>query len=539
MSQITTERPESDVYDEQYEEHANPEEAQEFEEELGNRFLFFQVMPSWMVSFIVHVVLIILLALLTFRLPQKEIFSLEAGEPTDQTESLEQMAMDPIDFTDPFENSEVEETVETEVVEEFEDVAVEDFAEEAFTLDDNLMESITGAEAVVEPSGGGDSMTGSRTGTTKSAMLKKWGGTAGSENAVKMALEWIAKHQLENGSWSFDHRQGPNPRVRTSPNIGAYSSSRFGATSMALLPFLGAGQTHLEGEYKEVVQKGVDFLIDNGVTRGDATSYHERQGNMYSHALATLVLTELYAMTRDTSLAEPAQKALNYIIICQDPVGGGWRYNPRDPGDTSVTGWQIMALKSGHMAGLEVPSEAIRGSSKFLDSVSAESNVHYGYLRPITPGRRRPPLTAVGLLCRMYLGWTQDNPSLQTGVAYLSRIRPQIGDWQDGDNVAENRKTNFRCDMYYNYYATQVMRHNGGDLWPKWNEEMRDFLIATQAHKGNARGSWYFSNPDDLGTQTGGRLYCTSMAAMTLEVYYRYMPLYDTKKTESAEFELD
>ena len=94
--------------------------------------------------------------------------------------------------------------------------------------------------------------------------------------------------------------------------------------------------------------------------------------------------------------------------------------------------------------------------------------------------------------------------------------------------------------LYYNYYATQVMIHYGGPSWPKWNEQLRDFLIASQARRGPANGSWYFDNPDDLGTRSGGRLYCTAMAAMTLEVYYRHMPLYNPKKVEQAkDFILD
>ncbi len=513
-------------------------EEEQLDEEGGNRFLLFQVMPSWMTSFIVHVVLIIVLALLTFKLPVKETVSLEAGEPSQQTEQLDEMSAEPVEFTDPFENTEMEDTMETEVMEEFTEVAVAEFSEDSVEFDTTLFENVAGIESsAMSAVGATAGMTGGRSASNKAAMLKKWGGTAGSENAVKLALEWIAKHQLENGSWSFDHRTGPNSRERLSPNPGRYSSSEYGATSLALLPFLGAGQTHTEGEYKETVKAGVEFLLDRG--RETGYSYREGQGNMYSHALATLLLTELYSMTRDSALADPAQQALNFIVRAQEPTGGGWRYRVQEVGDTSVTGWMVMALKSGHMAGLNVPEETVRGASRFLDSVSAESNVHYGYLQPITPGRRRPALTAVGLLCRMYLGWDKDHPSLRTGTEYLGRLRPHIGDWALGDKPSENEKTDFNCDMYFNYYATQVMRHNGGEMWTKWNEEMREFLIASQAQRAQPKGSWYFSYPSDLGTQVGGRLYCTAMATMTLEVYYRYMPLYDTQKTEESEFKFE
>jgi len=114
---------------------------------------------------------------------------------------------------------------------------------------------------------------------------------------------------------------------------------------------------------------------------------------------------------------------------------------------------------------------------------------------------------AIGLLCRMYSGWQHDHPGLAMGVEAMSGIGPSHG------------------DMYYNYYATQVMHHYGGDQWKRWNDVMRDQLVNSQSHAGHEAGSWYFAG-GDLGAGKGGRLYCTALSAMTLEVYYRHMPLY-------------
>jgi hypothetical protein len=107
----------------------------------------------------------------------------------------------------------------------------------------------------------------------------------------------------------------------------------------------------------------------------------------------------------------------------------------------------------------------------------------------------------------MYLGWEKDNPALERGVRFLSKKGPSSG------------------NMYYNYYATQVLKHWGGDEWDKWNEVMRDQLVASQAKGGHEAGSWHMGKGDH-GATKGGRLYCTAMAAMVLEVYYRHMPLY-------------
>jgi len=289
---------------------------------------------------------------------------------------------------------------------------------------------------------------------------------------------------------------------------------------MGLLPFLGAGQTHMEGNYKETVYRALDFLIRSQKPEGGGGSFHEGGGSMYSHGLAAIAMTEAYAMTHDKRLLGPAQASLNFIVYAQDPVGGGWRYQPKQAGDTSVVGWQLMALKSGHMAYLTVPPNVIKGATKFLDACSAESGAFYGYTGP---GRGKAT-TAVGLLCRMYLGWDKDNPAIERGAQWLSEQGPAI--------------TGNRASMYYNYYATQVMRHYEGELWDKWNEKMRDSLVESQ-NKDKAShefGSWHFTG--DHGAERGGRLYSTSLATMILEVYYRHMPIYG-KAAAKEDFPLE
>ena len=231
---------------------------------------------------------------------------------------------------------------------------------------------------------------------------------------------------------------------------------------------------------------------------------------MYGHGLCAITLCEAYAMTQDPKLQRPAQRALDYIVFAQDPYGGGWRYEVKQPGDTSVVGWQLMALKSGHMASLHVPASTINLVSKFLDSVQTNKGATYGYTSPDT----LPGTTAVGLLSRMYLGWKQNNPALAQGVDVLSELGPS------------------KEDMYFNYYATQVMRHYEGKAWKKWNPVMRDWLIKNQSEIGHEFGSWHIDGPH---SDYGGRLYNTSMATMILEVYYRHLPLYQ-KKASDIEF---
>lgn len=118
----------------------------------------------------------------------------------------------------------------------------------------------------------------------------------------------------------------------------------------------------------------------------------------------------------------------------------------------------------------------------------------------------------------MYMGRGEDDPALQKGVGVLSAKGPDLG------------------NLYYSYYASQIMHHVGGDKWEKWNERMRDPLIAKQSKAGITKGSWKLTGHDH-GYKHGGRLYTTALAAMILEVYYRHMPLYKEKGAKAGELE--
>lgn len=322
--------------------------------------------------------------------------------------------------------------------------------------------------------------------------------------AVWKGLEWLAEHQLPDGGWTFNHVDAPNCGGKCR-DPGSMAKARNAATGLALLAFLGAGNTHKEGEFVSQVKAGRDFLIGNMKIGPHGGSFHESGGMMYSHGIAAIVLSEEDAMARDeeTPPSALAQWPIHFIVYAQDPVGGGWRYNPRQPGDTSVTGWQVAALRSAQLAELEVPPDTLKKASGFLDRMQAGDGATYGYT---TPGSR-PATTAVGLLARLHLGWKPDRPAFQRGVEWLRQQGPS------------------KDNMYYNYYATQVMFQAGGEAWNEWNAEIRDHLVESQVREGHEAGSWHFPS-GGVGASRGGRLYSTAMALMTLEVYYCHLPIY-------------
>jgi hypothetical protein len=328
----------------------------------------------------------------------------------------------------------------------------------------------------------------------RAKLVKAGGGTKESERAVALGLAWLARHQNPDGSWSFQH--GPDePGTLESPN---------GATGLALLAFLGAGNTPKEGEYKSHVRLGLKYLVDHmEVTSRGGWMGATGIPTMYVQAICAIALCEACSMTRDPALRRPAQQAIDFIVNAQDPETGGWRYRIPQAGDTSVVGWQLMALQSAKIAELSVPPRVITRATRFLRSVESEGGAAYGYT---SVDNVRPTTTAVGLLCRMYLGREPTHKGMMRGMKRLSEWGPNPD------------------DMYYNYYGTQALHHWGDKGWERWNTVMRDFLIHSQSQDGDSAGSWA---PDSShGVRMGGRLYTSCLAIMTLEVYYRYLPLY-------------
>ncbi|MSR30770.1 MAG: hypothetical protein EXR99_04615 [Gemmataceae bacterium] len=384
--------------------------------------------------------------------------------------------------------------------------------------------SLGGMGGVFAPGG-----VGGRSGATREKLLREGGGNALSEACVARGLKWLALHQAEDGHWGM-HNYGdyyrsapigtPNSKLIKYRTQDKAQNNDIAGTGFGLLPFLAAGITHrptakkTQENYSKTVLGGVNYLIKKQGKNGDYG------GGLYSHPLVTIAMCEAYGMTSDPMIKASAQKALDYLIYAQHD-GGGWRYGPKQAGDTSVTGWCVMALKSGQMAGLKVPTDRFKLVESYLDSCFNDKDGGYGY----TGKGTTPTMTAVGMLCRQYMGVNPRNTGLLKGVEILKKQHP-------GAN-----KNLF--NLYLLYYATQVMHHMGGESWDYWNlgpedkgmrkNGLRDILIERQTKSNDPKkvmlaGSW---DPEVGGHgDAGGRMMATSLSMLNLEVYYRHLPLY-------------
>lgn len=329
--------------------------------------------------------------------------------------------------------------------------------------------------------------------------LKKFGGDKRTEAAVQRALRWLAKHQDRDGKWrgrGFVNHCG-------SKSCGGQGNGEheIALTGLSLLCFLTAGNSPLEGPYSETVARGIRYLSKKlqDFGRFITTGSHY----MYGHALATQALCDAYALTGDPELKGTAQLALNFIIFAQNPETGGWRYEPRESGDTSVTGWQMLALHSALKAGLNVVG--LRGARKWFESVTEKAYYRVGYTSPHDDATRVPRLTAVGMVGRQIIGSPRNDPCLREGAFWLRK------------NLPDAKKV----DMYYWYYATLAMFQMGGDDWKAWNKAMKEVLLEMQCMgKEECRyGSW---DPKPPYGGSGGRIYSTALCSLMLEIYYRF-----------------
>ena len=260
-----------------------------------------------------------------------------------------------------------------------------------------------------------------------------------------------------------------------------------GATGLALLAFMGAGHTHknIKSPYRENLQKAVNWLLSRESNRGSFS-----RNTFYEQGIAAMALCEAYGITNDPKLKKAAQKSADYIVS-QMGQDGGFGYDGAG-NDTHVTSFQVMALKSAVLAGLHVPKEALTRLLKYYKkALNKNGTTGYGKADRGSPESAR---TAVGLFVRMFLKVKTTDPDALKIADVLDDVGPQTS------------------ALYQIYDGTYGMFQMGGHYWKNWNDRFRDPVIEIQ----NRDGHW---------TGRGGDVIATTFYIMSLEVYYRYLPV--------------
>jgi len=333
----------------------------------------------------------------------------------------------------------------------------------------------------------------------RTRLVKTMGGTEKSERAVERALRYLADTQQGNGRWT-------TVTDRHTRRVRKAGQSDIALTGLAVLCNLAAGYTPATAnDYQKTVGRGLNYLMARQRSDG---SLWEGGGRMYGHAIATLALAEAAAMTSDPTYRKAAFKGSEYILRAQHRSGGGWRYAPGERGDTSVVGWCVMALHSTERLGMKIPRKTRDGAFRYLHRVGGgRTRVLAGY-QSRSPS---PAMSAEAAFSRMLLGQELTDAQQNELGTYLIR---------------EGRQ---RDNYYCWYYTSLALFQMGGKPWEKWNPKIRDYLITLQRRGGSDEGSWP-ANGKYAGHNGGGKIYTTAMATLTLEVYYRYLPILGGRK---------
>jgi hypothetical protein len=340
---------------------------------------------------------------------------------------------------------------------------------------------------------------------------------------VDRGLEFLARSQQKDGRWSLGSYAGVTPAE--APKLRSDTA----ATGLALLGFLGAGHDHFDGPHRDTVRRGLEFLLAAQKPDGDLFLPADDLSNscawLYSHGIAAIALCEAVGMTGDPRVKPAAEKACGFIAASQHPARGGWRYTPRSDADLSVSGWMLVAVRSGELGGLKTDPRTLDGVRGLLEAAASKTDTaRYAY-NPFKPEQRMSPLssacmTAVGALMRLHTGAAADDPRVVQAARVLAALPPDYG--------TATRKTR---DSYLWYYASQVLVHTGGPEWERWYGRLVTTLAATQESSGPQAGSWdpLGPAPDRWGIY-GGRIYVTALHLLALEVPDRHLPTYSAAK---------
>lgn len=364
---------------------------------------------------------------------------------------------------------------------------------------------------------------GNRSPGNRAGAALRWGGISESERAVEAALAWLARHQSVDGHWEMHFPLDLAGRATRSPS---YSWGTPAVSALALMVFLGAGYTDNDVRYGLIVRRAVEYILRTQDADGCMGGTVER--HMYNHAICSLALGEACALMKGRPWRSSLERAVRLLTASQKP-DGGWRYDFTRAGasDTSVTGWAVMALKSAQTSGVTVPESTLEGARDWFRKATYRDGTVFYQL----DGAPSISCTAIGLFCKQLLGVPPDDPQIGLGAGALLKALPPATERLLRDEAGRLTIPVEEIDYYYWYYASLALFQRAGNEWNTWNRAMKATLMALQRTKGEHAGSW---DPHGAWASSAGRTCSTAMAALTLEVYYRYLPLYEKQEMPDA-----
>ncbi len=363
--------------------------------------------------------------------------------------------------------------------------------------------------------GGRGGRFGSRSGSGKRGALRRGGGGRHTENALDWALRWLATHQEIDGHWDCAKYEGGN--------------ADDAVTGLAMLAFLGAGNSSKFGKYKKNVAAAQTWILGRQTPQGHFGTYR------YQAAMTLMAMCEAYGMSEDYNLEGPVQKAVDAACAAQNG-DGGWRYTPGNgyssggggggQSDTSVSGWWMMALKSAKTAGLRVSDNTWAGAKVWFSDKGIAKGQGYDWGGGYTNPGKSPIPTSALMCCRQFLGYDQHDEII---VGCANNLIQGMNGSAKGFLPGAKTGTGDGSQNFYLWYYEALGFFQLGvnnEYWQKFNVLMQKELLTTQRKDGTFeqfKGSWDPANGHTFhGGNQWGRVGQTAVGALMLEVYYRY-----------------
>jgi hypothetical protein len=355
------------------------------------------------------------------------------------------------------------------------------------------------------------------------------GATLEVRTAIDAALAWLVAHQEPDGRWCAVASTVCGAHAGAPCELKGQLGHDVGLTGLALLALMADGHTPRTGAYAPQVAKAVRWL-----TRvQDASGFLQtvfienelrlvRHEAMIGHAIATLALCEVYALSGVAEIAGSAERALAALAAARSPYSA-WRYDrsPSGNNDTFVTAWAMLALVAADELELKFDRDGLAGGLAWIDEVTDPATGRVGYDSIGSPSTRYAKVndhfpsggietnTAAALCCRALLSGStlRGEPVAARGVNLLRQSLPR--------DEQQHR------DFLYGFFGASAANEIGGDLQTVWSKSLRAMLLRAQRKDGAQTGSW---DPNDAWSHAGGRVYATAINALALQAPYRRVP---------------
>ena len=358
-------------------------------------------------------------------------------------------------------------------------------------------------------------LTAGRETGRKEKLLRRRGGNAATEKAVKGALAFLAARQTEAGYWDTDGFDGNDE----ASDGGGWHGERVPCpfdrevTALATLAFLGAGHTHRAGPYRDHVARALAWL-----------SRPPDRATLFATAYATQALAEAYDLTGDASLQAAINAGIQVMVESRQPRGG-WRYWPgtRMASGVPTTTAVVCALRVARDAGFTVADDYEEPVLQLLGRLVDRKTGRVAYTLDGHKFGYTPTTSnaASALLVRTWLGQTASHPEVALGLRALKKHRPK---WSIRFKTVKVKGVQRKVQIgylqhYYWWHGTEALARLGGGAWSAWNGALKKALLPKQRKTGALAGSW-----DPAGTygKVGGRFFSTALCTLMLESYYRY-----------------